>query len=201
MSFWKNPYISWPISAAVGLGLGTIAACAHGDEILRLNSLRQSPLNELFLFKKKKIQAAMLVGGMGLAMIPINYYVKHFIGTDRPITFFEKKGVLDQLVTVPSVEMNGGQTSFPSGHSSSAMALATLMAGIFQADVRKRPTLAILLVLIPILTGFSRIFLAQHFAVDVLGGWLLGIICGFSGLYLLKILESQYAPRKNNPVA
>ena len=58
---------------------------------------------------------------------------------------------------------------FPSGHTSSAMALWGAMAVLFK-DWWIRAGCILLMLLIP----FSRIYLGRHFPADVLGGYMLG---------------------------
>ena len=62
--------------------------------------------------------------------------------------------------------------SFPSGHSSSAVALY----GSLAAGVRKRKIFLALAIVLPILVGFSRVAVGAHYPTDVLCGWLLGLI-------------------------
>lgn len=56
---------------------------------------------------------------------------------------------------------------FPSGHTSRAFALATALAIEF-------PRWRIILILIAVLIGFSRIYIGVHYPTDVLGGAVLG---------------------------
>ena len=64
-----------------------------------------------------------------------------------------------------------GFASFPSGHTTSIFALATLMA-IF---ARRRDT-KIACLLGAVLVGYSRIYLGQHFLGDVLMGSIIGTV-------------------------
>ena len=66
--------------------------------------------------------------------------------------------------------------SFPSGHTMSAFGLSSLLALMAGPKSRKR---VLVLALLAIAVGLSRIFLVQHFLVDVLAGALLGM--GVSG--------------------
>lgn len=62
--------------------------------------------------------------------------------------------------------------SFPSGHSSNAVTVY----GSLAVHEKKRKILWILAVVLPLLVGFSRVFVGVHYPTDVLCGWLLGII-------------------------
>ena len=62
--------------------------------------------------------------------------------------------------------------SFPSGHSSNAVAVY----GSLAVHEKKRKLLWVLAVVLPLLVGFSRVFVGAHFPTDVLCGWLLGAL-------------------------
>ena len=60
--------------------------------------------------------------------------------------------------------------SFPSGHSANVVTCY----GSLAAHERKRKVLWILAVVLPILVGFSRVFVGAHYPTDVFAGWILG---------------------------
>ena len=93
----------------------------------------------------------------------------------RPSKFLEGQGVLR---LVDGVEMLSGR-SFPSGHSTSAFALFLGLALI----IRNR-YIKLLCFLIACLVAFSRVYLSQHFLIDIIAGSLIGSI-GTLTLYLL----------------
>ena len=62
--------------------------------------------------------------------------------------------------------------SFPSGHSASAVAAY----GSLAAHEKKKKLLWVLAVVLPLLVGFSRVYVGAHFPTDVLCGWLLGAV-------------------------
>ena len=66
-----------------------------------------------------------------------------------------------------------GYSSFPSGHTVSAFAIATVLS-LYQNTKWRQ---ALLLVLAA-LAGFSRIYLSQHFLADVLAGSFIGVMGG-----------------------
>ena len=91
-----------------------------------------------------------------------------YAGTPRPFEFF--RGLYD-LYLVPGVEINHWN-SFPSGHTMAAFALYFSLALIV-----KRKGFSLLFFAIAFLVGYSRMYLSQHFLVDVVAGAGLGIIC------------------------
>ena len=62
--------------------------------------------------------------------------------------------------------------SFPSGHSSSAVAVY----GSLAAHEKKKKLRWVLAAVLPLLVGFSRVYVGAHFPTDVLCGWLLGVL-------------------------
>jgi len=69
--------------------------------------------------------------------------------------------------------------SFPSGHATSAMALAGLLCYFFLIEIEnKKLRLALFLLGVSyiLLIGLSRIYLGVHFLTDVTAGYLLGLI-------------------------
>ncbi len=62
--------------------------------------------------------------------------------------------------------------SFPSGHATNAV----VVYGSLAAHEKKRKLLWVLAFLLPLLVGFSRVFVGAHYPTDVLFGWLLGLV-------------------------
>ena len=106
---------------------------------------------------------------------------KHLINAPRPVTWFAENMSDIRLPLVEGVDMNYWH-SFPSGHTTSFFALA-FVASIL---ITKRLTahgltgvaglLQALLFLLAALGGYSRIYLCQHFALDVFAGVMVGLL-------------------------
>ena len=78
--------------------------------------------------------------------------------------------------------------SFPSGHSSSAVSLY----GSLAAHEKKNRLLRVLAVLLPLLVGFSRVFVGAHYPTDVLCGWLLGAAVVILVPWLRKKIKNRW---------
>jgi membrane-associated phospholipid phosphatase len=78
-----------------------------------------------------------------------------FPGSPRPSLFFSGS---DNLYFVPGVDMHAYH-SFPSGHATTAFAVKLLCLAL------------------AVLVSYSRVYLSQHFLVDIIAGSALGIAC------------------------
>ena len=82
--------------------------------------------------------------------------------------------------------------SFPSGHAIMAVTFYGLLAYILQHTIESnwlRILLTILLILLALLIGFSRVYLRVHYASDVLGGFIIGLLWLLISLAVIKWLE------------
>jgi membrane-associated phospholipid phosphatase len=105
--------------------------------------------------------------------------LKNFVFSEsmRPL-FYIKAGELN-VETVDGLKMHLNH-SFPSGHTTTIFALCSMFALLFNS---KR--FGVLLLLIAIITAYSRIYLSQHFLQDVVAGSLLGVITSSVIYYVL----------------
>lgn len=94
--------------------------------------------------------------------------LKMLFHTDRPLAFFEK--INHSWHFVDGVEVHIAN-SFPSGHTTTAFAIFTLIA--FICSNKK---ISPLWIVIASLTGYSRSYLFQHFPEDILGGAIVGVV-------------------------
>lgn len=118
----------------------------------------------LFLFKKRKEGIAV---ALNLLLSTFTYVVlKSIIQRPRP----------------PEVERLISETgfSFPSGHTTNNIAFYGFAIYLIWNQVKNkklRNILCIMLGILPILIGFSRIYLRVHYPSDVLAGIVLGTAC------------------------
>lgn len=87
---------------------------------------------------------------------------------------------VEQIHTVKGVEMHLWN-SFPSGHTATAFTLFLLTAYLFP----KKTVLAIG-ALYAIACGYSRVYLGQHFPLDIAGGITVAIITILLSIYIRK---------------
>jgi membrane-associated phospholipid phosphatase len=94
---------------------------------------------------------------------------KRFIWYDapRPKVFFDN---LPDIHYVTGVQLHSSH-SFPSGHTTGAFALFIALALI-----NKRPLWQMLFLITALLVGYSRLYLGQHFPIDVVVGSAIGTL-------------------------
>ena len=104
---------------------------------------------------------------------------KFIINAPRPITWFGAHYPDIELPLAEGVRMNLWR-SFPSGHTTSFFALAFVASILLTRQPRIPRTtsylIQILLFLAAALGGYSRIYLSQHFALDVFAGVVVGTL-------------------------
>ena len=79
--------------------------------------------------------------------------------------------------------------SFPSGHAMVNMALYTVLIIYAYKSIKSKRIkypLIILMMILVIAIGFTRIYLGVHYAGDIIGGWLLGFAIGLCVYMLMK---------------
>jgi len=79
--------------------------------------------------------------------------------------------------------------SFPSGHTSAAVAFYGVLAYILAqsyADTAKRANILFGWIFFMAMIGFSRMYLGVHYASDVMGGYALGFLCLSMGIILFE---------------
>jgi membrane-associated phospholipid phosphatase len=133
----------------------------------------------LFMLIRKKTGWALQIGMGFLLSGLLVQLMKHYIPSPRPKIFFPS-GSIHYIVGVTGT----GYSSFPSGHTASIFMLTTLLTLYFPG---RKPGLFFLI--IAVLTGYSRVYLSQHFPIDVLAGSLTGVLMALV-VYLLFPLKS-----------
>lgn len=111
-----------------------------------------------------------------LLSIFLNLWLKELLMQPRPFH-------IDPALGLDFAESYG----LPSGHAQGSAVFWGMLALLF-----RRPQLAIATFLVPLVVGFSRIYLGVHFPTDVFAGWILAAAC--IGLYGLawKRVESWF---------
>jgi membrane-associated phospholipid phosphatase len=131
--------------------------------------------------------AFAFVGFFGYAVSGILAQVlKRLVSEWRPAPFFQQRGV--NIHAVDGVDLLQSATSFPSGHTATAFALATALV-LMSRWWQSRWWLALLLACI---VGYSRVYLGQHFLQDALMGSVLGVAASLAGLWILEKWQPRF---------
>ncbi|MEH0154902.1 phosphatase PAP2 family protein [Limibacter armeniacum] len=110
---------------------------------------------------------------------------KRVLGHDmlRPVPFFNGS---EPLHFVDGIDIHS-KMSFPSGHTATAFACAMLLTLIW-----KSRSASINLFTLAILVGCSRMYLLQHFYMDVFAGVITGMLSAMIGYHFsTKVLHSE----------
>lgn len=163
---WESNLILWLQAHIGGLGISILSLFSmFGEELLLILILGFI----YWTYDKKLGRAVGLSAIMGLAW---NTMIKNVVLRRRP--YFDHEDIKILRVVEPKADIYDIAAqgySFPSGHSTNAAS----MFGALAVCLRKRWA-TVLAILIPLLTGISRIVVGAHYPTDVLAGWLLGII-------------------------
>jgi membrane-associated phospholipid phosphatase len=143
-----------------------------------------------FYFKNKKLAFTLLysflVSGIAVQII------KNLAGASTPRLFFEAGQYLNFLNAVTPAN----NASFPSGHTATVFAIATVLVLML-----KNKNWQIPIFFVAVLVGYTRIYLAQHFLIDVIIGAFIGTVSGVLSYHLVihaKGIKSYFKKSYNS---
>lgn len=128
----------------------------------------------LFTKKYRRVAIFALVA-MAVELLMVEGLIKNIFERPRPFLLNEN---IQLLIKAPH------GYSFPSGHTASSFAFASVL---FLNRVPFRKTIMTLAALM----GFSRLYLYVHYPTDVIAGALLGILIGWVVVYVQRKYYSE----------
>ena len=139
----------------------------------------------LALFYNYRIAVFLLVSQLAVGLV--SRIMKEAWNESRPIIYFKDNFPDINLHQVDGVKIHSFH-SFPSGHTASAFALFVVLSFF-----TKNKSLQFLYFVMALFVGFSRIYLSQHFALDVLVGSFIGIFITMICLFYLNKTTMKWA--------
>jgi membrane-associated phospholipid phosphatase len=147
------------------------------------------PVGLYFIFLKRKYLVAILAGIIISSLL--TQFLKRVIYPDelRPIAHLAENFPVH---VIEGLKLNRVY-SFPSGHTSTAFTMALILAYMLNKKI-----FSIILPVLALLVGYSRVYLAQHFPTDVLAGMGIGIVSAILSLIIyrafIKYINKKTAP-------
>ena len=116
--------------------------------------------------------------------------IKHLVNAPRPLTWFAENMPDVTLPLVEGVKMNLW-LSFPSGHTTTFFVLFFSLSIILCAEnIKGKYILSFICFLCASFGAYTRIYLSQHFALDIFAGILIAILSTLL-LYYFLVLKTQ----------
>jgi membrane-associated phospholipid phosphatase len=116
--------------------------------------------------------------------------IKHIVHAPRPITWFADNMPDVTLPLVEGVRMNHW-LSFPSGHTTTFFVLFFTLSIILCAEnIKGKYILSFLCFLCASFGAYTRIYLSQHFALDIFAGILIAV-CSTLILYFFLVKNTK----------
>lgn len=113
------------------------------------------------------------------SLIICNLTIKPLIARIRP---YDLREGIELIISAPT------DFSFPSGHTSISFAGA---AAIFSQNKKY----GIAAITLAVFIAFSRLYLYVHFPTDVLGGMIVGTLCGILGYFVTKYINKRFGEK------
>lgn len=176
----------WLYASFLLVGMAGLTIIEKGDLEILINKNHNIFLDLFFKFITN-LGDGLILAVIGIALLFIRYYyalvlllisslhgffifiIKHrlFHGIPRPKVFLQGMAELHFVDGVTVHSMN----TFPSGHTATIFSLT-----LFLALIINRRGWSFFLFFLALVVGFSRIYLLQHFFIDVYYGSVVGVI-------------------------
>ena len=116
--------------------------------------------------------------------------IKHIVHAPRPLTWFAENMPDISLPLVEEVSMNHW-LSFPSGHTTTFFVLFfTLSIIMCDENIKGKNILSFICFLCATFGAYTRIYLSQHFALDIFAGILIAVVSTLI-LYYFLVLKTK----------
>lgn len=146
------------------------------------DGLMWAPLGVYCFFYRRKYFIAVVAGVLISTILA--QLLKRVVYPDelRPISFLSENFPVHIVEGVKMRKVH----SFPSGHATTAFAMALIMAYIMNNKIW-----SVVLPLFALLAAYSRVYLAQHFPTDILAGMCIGIVSAILSLLIYRTFNKN----------
>lgn len=208
-----KPYISKLVPFFVLLGAGfPLAILRRGWLFEILNTIHRPGLNEFFAavtylgdatyailialliywYKPLKWVYAFVIG-FALHAVFVHVFKQWLAhGFERPFLYYQQIGLSHAFDWIEGLSMKK-LNSFPSGHTTTVFFFASFLSSML--DSKRLPYL---LAIVALTAGISRVYLGQHWYIDVYAGMLFGVWSTLIALYvILRYPKSWFEKCRN----
>ena len=134
-------------------------------------------LSALFLmFKKTRKTGIMTSSALIFDLVTVNVLLKNIVARVRPYEVIEG---LEILIEKQS------DFSFPSGHTAASFGFVSVLW------FNKNKKLWFPLTVLAILISYTRLYVGVHYPTDILGGALVGTLCGLFAVLVINFIEKK----------
>lgn len=131
--------------------------------------------------KDYRLTGIRILGALAYVLLVNNLLLKNLINRERPFH------AIEELVLLTAEPLG---SSFPSGHTAGAMAAGYIFYKYFPGKY------SVVLIALGLVMGFSRLYVGAHYPSDVLGGIIVGLLCGYASDVTVAKFTDYYKKRK-----
>lgn len=158
-----------------------------------ISNLGKMGIGEIFLgilllcFKKTRKAGMCVLLAVGLGAVITNVVIKNYVARPRP--FIDITGIYYEWWKFAG-GIKEAEYSFPSGHTTAAMAAVTAIV------LNSKNKFKWFLFLFVVLMGISRNYLMVHYPSDILGGILAGALAGAISYFIINRIKKYSVEEK-----